>query len=869
MPFFALFRRKKRTSSFRRSRRPRCRYREVVRHATCSTSACAGPPRRGRPPHPQFAFVDSPSTVARLCTQTRDRVRDLLYAEPTLTSARQINLFLRTVKRAPDLARRVTRLRLDGGLSRRADDEHAGRSPLTTRLAKVLELCSALEALELRRVVVFSLTDFANARQLRHLAIVDSLVSDRTTTSRFTPFFTPLPSLETLAIENLQIDGPSAAQFLSAHTMPKLRALSLEDCRLVDDPVTLRDLGAHSPVELAPQLELLSVSSRPLSDEEHRRDGVVDPFDLVERCGRALAHLALPVAALTAPVLDTVDRSTARPQRLEVVVPGSTRLSRSSDPFEPHLVAAQALSAAFLALATSSTTNTAPATASSSPTRRPSPLAMSASAPPSLFGVSAPGAPSFLGGLAELVLPVTWDRSRVEAWKGNGEFDWAVARVVRECERRGTAQYSTPLDMAPRASTSRAQRSPSASSDDNSRRRQRNHKQTNGRQHASDDDSEDDNAAQIAALDLKEPLKTCRHLFLQALIARKTLSLDTAKTLYEECVKLCSLEGPPPLENFVAQLEPGLSLCGFDIKTTRDQETGTGMYILVNTIQDEPAKLATEYKAEEIAFFKAVVEKIMLAPRLSYSVSQTDAVRCAKQPLTKTVAIQLVKSLLAKGWLSLHSSGRLTLSPRSLVELAPYLRETFAQDAEDDDDDASDPRHRVVVDCNDCLSIVTSGYACPNATCGVRLHTFCVTRRLGTTGQCPDHFANPTNPCKQIWPRDPKTRKFHGVPVGVAALGRDGDDDDEESVHATSESATPAQRARKGEGKEGSGKGKGQKRGRAQDDDDDDDEDDSEGAASRAETSPASTRKSSRGGRGGKKKVAPPVSEDEDEDEDE
>jgi hypothetical protein len=92
-------------------------------------------------------------------------VRDALYVEPTLTTTKQINLFLRTVKRAPDLARLVTRLRLDGGVSKRADDEHAGRSPLTTRLAKVLELCPALEALELRRVVVFSLTDFANARR--------------------------------------------------------------------------------------------------------------------------------------------------------------------------------------------------------------------------------------------------------------------------------------------------------------------------------------------------------------------------------------------------------------------------------------------------------------------------------------------------------------------------------------------------------------------------------------------------------------------------------------------------------------------------------------------------------------------------------
>ena len=268
-------------------------------------------------------------------------------------------------------------------------------------------------------------------------------MSDRTTTSRFTPFFTPLPSLETLVVDNLQIDGPSAAQFLSAHTMPRLRALSLENCRLVDDPVTSQDLGAHSPVELAPQLELLRLTSPPLSDEEHRRDGVVDPFDLVERCGNALAHLAVPVASLTASLLETVERSTARPQCLEVVGPASLRSSGGSDLFEPHLVAAQALSTAFLVLASSSTADTAPTSASSSPTMRRSPFAMSASAPPSLFGATglgaADGSPSFLVGLVELVLPATWDRSRADAWKGNGEFDWAVARVVRECERRGTA----------------------------------------------------------------------------------------------------------------------------------------------------------------------------------------------------------------------------------------------------------------------------------------------------------------------------------------------------------------------------------------------------------------------------------------------
>jgi hypothetical protein len=146
----------------------------------------------------------------------------------------------------------------------------------------------------------------------------------------------------------------------------------------------------------------------------------------------------------------------------------------------------------------------------------------------------------------------------------------------------------------------------------------------------------------------------------------------------------------------VAELEPKLSLCGLDIKTTRNQETGQGMYVLVwriflppfsfsrrfdppslssqvNTIQDEPAKLATEYKPEEIALFKAIVrflllllfsfialtlpsrlqvEKIMHAPKFAYSVGQQDAIKCAVSPMTRTAASQVLKSFLAKGTLS-------------------------------------------------------------------------------------------------------------------------------------------------------------------------------------------------------------------------
>ncbi|BGP01171.1 hypothetical protein RTG_01267 [Rhodotorula toruloides ATCC 204091] len=408
--------------------------------------------------------------------------------------------------------------------------------------------------------------------------------------------------------------------------------------------------------------------------------------------------------------------------------------------------------------------------------------------------------------------------------------------------------------MAVHASTSqRRQRAASdASSDAGDARR---NKGKRARQAESDDEGEHER--DLANLDIKDPVKTCRHLFLQALISRRTMPLDLADALYKECVKLCRIEVPEPLNTFIAKMEPGLALCGLDIKTTRDQESGQGMLVLVNTMQDEPAKLATEYRAEEIAFFKSIVERIMLAPKLSYSVTQTDVIRLAKQPVTKAGAIQLLKSFLAKGWLSLHESGRIVLSPRSLVELAPYLREQFDQE----EDEAEDARNRTVVDCNLCMGIVTSGYACPNEDCGVRLHTFCVAQRLGNNGRCPDRLDDKPNPCPQIWPRDPQTRKCHGVPIGIAALGLE--DDEESDAGATSDvetgAGTPAAMKKKGKGAAAKGKKaaasgkKGKKRTKADGDEEEEDEldDDEESDADasgrqRASSSPAGTRESSR-----------------------
>lgn len=220
--------------------------------------------------------------------------------------------------------------------------------------------------------------------------------------------------------------------------------------------------------------------------------------------------------------------------------------------------------------------------------------------------------------------------------------------------------------MAPRASASQRRQptAAAASSDSDDAQASRNaHKRQKQTHKRGSKQQEQERDPELEGLELGDPDKTCRHLFLQTLMSRKVVPLDAARELYRHCCKLCKGELAPSLccalaartdrsgplacvapavpqpetfETFVLRLEPGLSLCGLDIKQTRDQVSGTSYVAIVrlvfdqraiprwswtglltrkvhssrsqvNTIEDDVAKMATDYKAEEIAFFRAVV----------------------------------------------------------------------------------------------------------------------------------------------------------------------------------------------------------------------------------------------------------------------
>ncbi|OSX65068.1 hypothetical protein POSPLADRAFT_1135283 [Postia placenta MAD-698-R-SB12] len=153
-------------------------------------------------------------------------------------------------------------------------------------------------------------------------------------------------------------------------------------------------------------------------------------------------------------------------------------------------------------------------------------------------------------------------------------------------------------------------------------------------------------------------------LFLQAMLSRRIMSRALAMKIWEKCIDAVKAANDtldiPFSDNrnawdaFVTQLNQSLNPLHLELEQRHDEISGKEMVVLVNRKGDEIAQMATEYSPLEIAFFKAVVEQIMLAPNESYSISSMAALRevsSLKGNMTKTQAEVLLSSFVARGWL--------------------------------------------------------------------------------------------------------------------------------------------------------------------------------------------------------------------------
>lgn len=199
----------------------------------------------------------------------------------------------------------------------------------------------------------------------------------------------------------------------------------------------------------------------------------------------------------------------------------------------------------------------------------------------------------------------------------------------------------------------------------------------------------------------------------------------------------------PMLQTINARLEP----YNYEIRHSRSQQSKEITYALVNKTSDAMTQLATRFSAAEIAYIRRLLDAMFetnnTAVRETMALKQLEANNLAKPRrnrqsqaasladdadsqapdagITIAEADLVLDALVAEGWMQISKAGYYSLAPRALMELHSYLRETYNETAEDEDDE---PTIRIR-DCEGCREIVTYGIRCNNRECGVRWHDRC------------------------------------------------------------------------------------------------------------------------------------------------
>jgi len=276
--------------------------------------------------------------------------------------------------------------------------------------------------------------------------------------------------------------------------------------------------------------------------------------------------------------------------------------------------------------------------------------------------------------------------------------------------------------------------------------------------------------------------------FLQAFLARGTLTLDTAKPIIaaistqqegrEVHAEDITVED---LDALIYQANRKLSPLDLEIRSAFHQETRERVYALINTTSDPMTQLATTYTADEIIYVKKLLDAMFdgknnRRKREAMCLSGIDAIQVGNAPekrreiqnenatqstagiLKAREAEGVLNRLVGEGWFEKSMAGFYSLSPRALMELKAWLIDTYND--EDDEDDSERPDK--IKFCHACKEIITvvstevygirwifetltklfsrfQGQRCAQQECSCRLHNICTQNffRMHRSRACP------------------------------------------------------------------------------------------------------------------------------------
>ncbi|KPM42430.1 hypothetical protein AK830_g4137 [Neonectria ditissima] len=239
--------------------------------------------------------------------------------------------------------------------------------------------------------------------------------------------------------------------------------------------------------------------------------------------------------------------------------------------------------------------------------------------------------------------------------------------------------------------------------------------------------------------------------FLQAILARGTITFEEAQPILAEILTADSggerevRSEQVTQEQFIEYIDiasEAASLFDYEVRSTVHQVTKKRIFALVNTTSDPQTQLATTYSPDELSFIKRVLDSMFEkfnSPRMEVLAvtamqaiklarpnrrqSQIDADTQTQTPGDKGLKHSEVEAVLASlvegGWFEKSTESFYSLSPRALLELRPWLVDTY------NDPDVGPSEWQRIKFCEACKDIVTVGLRCGETECSFRLHDIC------------------------------------------------------------------------------------------------------------------------------------------------
>lgn len=218
--------------------------------------------------------------------------------------------------------------------------------------------------------------------------------------------------------------------------------------------------------------------------------------------------------------------------------------------------------------------------------------------------------------------------------------------------------------------------------------------------------------------------------FVQAFLSRNILTFEQARPIlagiYSIHEKREIAEQDVSEDDFNSMIHAAndaLSPLDYIIRSSLHQETRERYYALVNTTSDSLTQVATIHSTDEIGFVKRLFDEMFdvnnTERREAMCIAGKDALNLvraarrqtnqglngedqAKFSLTAHEAEVLLAKLVSEGWLDKSRKGFYSLSPRGLMELKPWLEETY------NDEDSDEKKIKSCEACKEIITMVSS-----------------------------------------------------------------------------------------------------------------------------------------------------------------